>query len=99
MFFAQFFKFLRYFGKGYYIKLVYLLIMAFMTSLLEFISVVLVFPFILIMVNPGRVVNNPVALYISQTYHITDIKTMIVLIGCLLASVIIIKNLYKESIL
>lgn len=95
MFFAQFAKFLKYFGKGYEVKLIYMLFMAFMTSLLEFLSVVLVFPFMLIMVNPGRVVNNPVANYFHNNFNITGTNNMILLIGSLIASIIVIKNIYS----
>lgn len=99
MFFAQFSKFLKYFGKGYEIKLLYMLFMAFMTSLLEFLSIVLVFPFIMIMVNPGRVVNNPFALFFQNHFGIYGVNKMILTIGGLIASIIIIKNIYSICIL
>ncbi len=95
MFFSRFNRFLKYFGKGYKIKLLYLFFMAFMTSLLEFLTVVLVFPFIMILVNPGRVVDNPIAMYFHKTFNITGTNNMILLIGGLIASIIIIKNLYS----
>ncbi len=95
MFFSRFNRFLKYFGREYKIKLVYLFFMAFMTSLLEFLTVVLVFPFIMILVNPGRVADNPVAMYFQKVFNITGINNMILLIGGLIASIIIIKNLYS----
>lgn len=99
MFLSQFNKFLKYFGKGYELKLLYMLFMAFMTSLLEFLSIVLVFPFIMIMVNPGRVVNNPFAIYFQEHLGIHGINNMILFIGCLIAGIIIIKNIYSICIL
>ena len=95
MLFSRFGRFLKYFGKGYELKLVYILFMAFMSSLLEFLSIVLVFPFILILVNPGRVVNNPIAAYAEQNFGITGANNMILLIGGLIATIIIIKNIYS----
>lgn len=95
MFISKFYRFLDYFGKGYELKLVYMLFMGFMTSLLEFLSIVLVFPFIMIMVNPGRVVDNPVANYLQQTFNISGAKNMIMAIGGLIALIIIIKNIYS----
>ncbi len=95
MFISKFYRFLDYFGKGYELKLVYMLFMGFMTSLLEFLSIVLVFPFIMIMVNPGRVVDNPVANYLQQTFNISGTKNMIMAIGGLIALIIIIKNIYS----
>lgn len=99
MFIGQFFKFLKYFGKGYELKLLYMLFMAFMTSLLEFLSIVLVFPFLMIMVNPGRVINNPFAEYIQNHFHVNGVNNMILCIGGLIASVIIIKNVYSICIM
>ena len=78
--FNRFGKFLKYFGRGYELKLVHILFMAFMSSLLEFLSIVMVFPFIMILVNPGRVVNNPIAVYAEQTFGITGANNMILLI-------------------
>ena len=95
MFINKFFRFLDYFGKGYEVKLVYLLFMGFMTSLLDFLSIVLIFPFIMILVNPGRVANNPVAMYIQDTFHISGTKNMIMAIGGLIATIVIIKNIYS----
>ncbi len=95
MFFSRFHRFLKYFGRGYKIKLFYLFFMAFMTSLLEFLTVVLIFPFIMILVNPGRVVENPIAMFFQRTLNITGTNNIILLIGALIASIIIIKNLYS----
>ena len=95
MLFSRFGRFLKYFGKGYELKLLYILFMAFMSSLLEFLSIVMVFPFILILVNPGRVVNNPISAYAEQTFGITGVNNMILLIGGLIAAIIIIKNIYS----
>lgn len=95
MFFSKFIKFLKYFGKGYQVKLLNMLFMSFMTSLLEFLSVVLVFPFMMIMVNPGRVVNNPIAQYFHNNFGVTGTNNMILLIGSLIAGIIVIKNIYS----
>ena len=95
MFFSPFIKFLHYFGKDYQLKLIYMLFLSFMINLLEFLSIVLVFPFIMIMVNPGRVVNNPIALFVEEYFHIHGINNMILFIGSLIAAAIIIKNLYS----
>ena len=95
MFFSRFIKFLRYFGKGYQVKLIYMLFLSFMINLLEFLSIVLVFPFIMIMVNPGRVVNNPIAKFVEENFNIHGVNNMIIFIGSLIAGTIIIKNLYS----
>ena len=99
MFFKQFIRFLQYFGKGYEFKLIHMLFMAFMTSLLEFLSIVLVFPFMLILVNPGRVVSNPVAMFFKEHFGISSINHLILIIGALIAGIIIIKNIYSILIM
>ena len=95
MFIKKFFRFLDYFGKGYELKLIYLLFMGFMTSLLDFLSIVLVFPFIMILASPKNIVSNPIAAYISETFNISGTKNMIMAIGGLIALIIIIKNIYS----
>ena len=87
--------FMKYFGQNYKTKVIHMLFMAFMSSLLEFISVVLVFPFILIMVNPGRVLNNPISIWVRDNLNIHGTTNTIIFIGCLIATIIIIKNLYS----
>ena len=99
MFFKQFIRFLQYFGKGYEFKLIHMLFMAFMTSLLEFLSIVLVFPFMLILVNPGRVVSNPVAMFFKEHFGISSINHLILIIGALIAGIINIKNIYSILIM
>ena len=95
MFITQFIKFLNYFGRGYQLRLIYMLFLSFMINLLEFLSIVLVFPFIMIMVNPGRVVNNPIAIFVEQNFNVHGVNNMILFIGSLIAGAIIIKNLYS----
>ncbi len=95
MFITQFIKFLNYFGRGYQFRLIYMLFLSFMINLLEFLSIVLVFPFIMIMVNPGRVVNNPIAIFVEQNFNVHGVNNMILFIGSLIAGAIIIKNLYS----
>ena len=94
MFFNRFNRFLKYFGKGYELRLANICFMSFMSSLLEFASIALVFPFIMIMVNPGRVINNPVAVYCKEHFGIEGVNNMILVIGGLIATLIIIKNIY-----
>ena len=97
--FKRFFTFLELFGNGYEIKLVYILFMTFMSALLEFLSIILVFPFIMIMVNPGRVINNPMAIWVKEHWGVETINHMIMVIGGFIALAIIIKNIYSVLIL
>lgn len=91
--FSRFNRFLKYFGKGYEIKLIHLFILSFLSNFLEFISIVLIFPFIMIMVNPSRVLYNPIAILIQQNFGVQTQNHMIMFIGGLIALMIIIKNI------
>lgn len=95
MFLKKFIRFFKYFGKGYELKLIHLLFMGFMSSLLDFLSIVLIFPFIMIMASPKSVVSNPIAIWISQTFNISGARNMIMALGGFIATIIIIKNIYS----
>lgn len=97
MFLFKFFKFLKYFGKGYQFKLAYMFFMSFMSSLLDFLSIVLVFPFLMTMVNPSRITapDSPFGQIIKQYTGFTEQKDLIITFGLMIASVIIIKNIYS----
>lgn len=91
--FKRFNKFLKYFGKNYEKRLVIIYIFAFITSLFEFLSIALVFPFIMIFINPGRVATLAPAIYIREHFGIADTDKLILIIGGLIAAGIIIKNM------
>ena len=95
MFLLKFFKFLKYFGKGYQFKLAYMFFMSFMSSLLDFLSIVLVFPFLMTMVNPSRIIYSPFSKIITQYTGFTQQKDLIITFGLMIAGVIIIKNIYS----
>ena len=95
MFLIKFFKFLKYFGKGYQFKLAYMFFMSFMSSLLDFLSIVLVFPFLMTMVNPSRIIYSPIAKLITEYTGFTAQKDLIITFGLMIAGVIIIKNIYS----
>ena len=94
MFLIRFNKFISYFGQDFKIKLIYMFFMSFMSSLLEFLSIILVFPFLMILINPSRVIHNPIAVFFKNLLHIDGINNLILLFGSLIAVAIIIKNLY-----
>jgi len=70
-----------------------------MSSLLDFLSIVLVFPFLITMVNPSRIIYSPFAQIIHQYTGISGQKHMIIAFGLTIAFIIIIKNIYSILIL
>ncbi len=97
--FGRFFKFIKYFGTGYKGQLVKMLILAFFSSFFEFASIALVFPFILMLVNPAQMIYSPIGTYISQHMALPSNEKILIIIGCMFISMIILKNIVSLTIL
>ena len=52
MYISNFLQFLRYFGKGYELKFVFIILMSVFAGFLEFIGIALIFPLILMILQP-----------------------------------------------
>lgn len=94
MFLFQFAKFIKYFGKGYYLSLINMLFLAFMSSLLDFTSVAVIFPFIMLIMSPEQIKSNPYFIIINNCFHITNDKNLIAILGFAFVGLIILKNIY-----
>ncbi len=102
--YRRFFKFIKYFGAGYKWQLVKMLIFAFFSSFLEFASIALVFPFIIMLVNPGQFINSIVGKVIASRLHnfVTPDnmnRDVLIIIACTFIALIIIKNIFSIIIL
>lgn len=94
MFILQFFEFIRYFGKGYYLKLLNMLFLAFMASLLDFVSVAIIFPFVMLIMNPDQLINSSYFRIIEHYIEIPNNRTLLAIIGGLFLFLVILKNIY-----
>lgn len=94
MFLFQFAKFIKYFGKGYYLSLLNMLFLAFMSSLLDFASVAIIFPFIMFIMNPNQIKMNRYFLLINNYLHINGDKKLIAVLGFTFVGLVIFKNIY-----
>ncbi len=94
MFIIQFIQFLKYFGKGYYFKLFNMLFLAFMTSLLDFLSVTLIIPIIVAIMNPDLLMKNPYVKELGKHFHIPTSRDLLILMGSIFIAIIIFKNFY-----
>lgn len=94
MFIAQFIKFLKYFGKGYYLKLLNMLFLAFMSSLLDFASVAIIFPFLMLIMDPRQLMSNPYIKIIGHYVTIPSSRELLVIVGLAFVGLIILKNIY-----
>ena len=97
--FKRFFKFVKYFGNGYRRKLGIMLILAFLTSFLEFASIALIFPFIIMLVNPGQIINSPLGRLVAENIALPSNQKILIIIGCAFIFMIILKNLVSITIL
>lgn len=102
--YIRFFKFIKYFGAGFKWQLVKMLIFAFFSSFLEFASIVLVFPFIIMLVNPGGFINSWVGRLIASHLSVTldkytANKEVLIIIACAFIFLIIVKNIFSITIL
>ena len=97
--FKRFFKFVKYFGDGYRWELVKMLILAFLTSFLEFASIALIFPFIIMLVNPGQIINSPIGKLVADHIALPSNQKILIIIGCAFIFMIILKNLVSITIL
>ena len=95
MFLIKFIKFLKYFGKGYQVKLIVMLFMSFITCLLDFLSIVLMFPLLMTMINPTKIQYSPLGIILSKYIKFETQTEIIIMIGLTLASIVIIKNIYS----
>ena len=59
MFTTYFYKFLKLFSKGYKYKLILLFLMSIFAGFFEFLGISLIYPFILILLNPTETFNIP----------------------------------------
>lgn len=94
MFLFQFAKFIKYFGKGYYLSLLNMLFLAFMSSLLDFASVAIIFPFIMLIMSPEQIKHNPYFIIINNYTHITSDRNLVAILGFTFVALVIFKNIY-----
>ncbi len=94
MFLIQFIDFLKRFGKGYYLKLFNMLILAFMASILDFLSVTIIFPFIALIMNPKQMVTNPFLRVIGTHFNISNSNDLLTIVGFAFVGIVLFKNIY-----
>lgn len=94
MFLENFRKFLKYYGKGRYLKLAGFTGLSFIAGCLEFIGVALIYPFILLIIQPESVSNFNLGII-----KFTDSYESGLLIGLIVFFVFIFKNFFILMVL
>ena len=94
MFYLTFIKFLKYFGKGHAKQIWMMSVYTFLTSLFEFISVAIILPFLIMLIDPSGMMGNKFLRLLQQFFHLeTDGEVFAYASGILIAT-IILKNIY-----
>ena len=91
---SNFRQFIKNFGKGRYIKLGIFFAMSLIAGCLEFVGIALIYPFIMMIINPDIVTNST---YYNKYVQITGIDNIVFTafaVGFLVLLTFIIKNIY-----
>ena len=92
-------KFLRYYGKGKYLKLGAFFVMSLISGLFELLGVALIYPFIMIIVNPEIMDNYVIYNNIVEKFPNFTPYMFIALVGLSIFGVFITKNIFMILIL
>jgi len=87
MFLENYKKFISYYGKNRRIKLVGFTVLSFIAGLLEFLGVALIYPFIMIIINPNFI-------DMSKYIHFENNITTGLMIGLGVLLIFVVKNIF-----
>ena len=73
---------------------VVILLMTLIGALVETLGVSIILPFVQAMVNPDELLENPWIKPLAEIFHVEEGSQIVILIGCLIALVYILKNIY-----
>ena len=91
MFTSYFYKFLELFSRGYEIRLLLLLFMSVIAGFMEFIGIALIFPLIVLILQPQNVYSLPVLADVAKSF---GAASTVSLLGVGVVLVFIAKNLF-----
>lgn len=94
MFVENFTKFIKYYGKGRKLKLFGFFLISLTSGLLELIGLALIYPFILLLLTPEKVVHTKYYLQMATFFHSTNVLANAFLIGALVMLVFALKNCF-----
>lgn len=94
MFVENFGKFLKYYGSGRKSRILGFFLLSLIAGLMEFMGIALIYPFILLVINPDSITNSS---YYNSFAAFTKIDNVLVnafIVGTLVVIVFIMKNLF-----
>lgn len=94
MFVENFTKFIKYYGAGRKIKLFGFFILSLFVGSFEFFGIALIYPFILLIIDPESIIHTKYYQSFANFFHVSDILTNAFILGLLVAFLFIGKNLF-----
>lgn len=94
MFLENFTKFLKYNGKGRYSKLSVFFVLSCIAGLLEFVGIALIYPFILLIIQPQSIINSAPFIKFSNLIHSSNLTLITFSLGLVVFIIFITKNLF-----
>ena len=94
MFLENFTRFLKYNGKGRYSKLSVFFVLSCIAGLLEFVGIALIYPFILLIIQPQSIINSAPYIKFSNLIHSSNLTLITFSLGLVVFIIFITKNLF-----
>lgn len=94
MFLENFTRFLKYNGKGRYSKLSVFFVLSCIAGLLEFVGIALIYPFILLIIQPQSIINSAPFIKFSNLIHSSNLTLITFSLGLVVFIIFITKNLF-----
>lgn len=94
MFVENFTKFIRYYGKGRKLKLFGFFLLSLFVGAFEFIGIALIYPFILLIINPQMILKTKYYIDFSNFFHVHNVVVNAVILGLIVTILFIGKNLF-----
>lgn len=94
MLIENFSKFIKYYGKGRKIKLFGLFLLSFVVGSMEFLGIALIYPFILLIIEPESVIHTKYYIGFAHYFHLNNILATAFVLGFIVTLVFILKNLF-----
>jgi len=94
MLIENFSKFVKYYGRGRKLKLFGFFLLSFVAGILEFLGIALIYPFILLIIEPESVIHTKYYMDFANFLHLNNILATALVLGLVVTAVFVAKNLF-----
>lgn len=94
MFVQNFYKFIRYYGQGRKLKLLGFFIISLIVGAFEFLGIALIYPFILLIIQPASIIHSKYYLQFTHLTHTNNLIFNAFAIGAVVTSLFVAKSLF-----